>query len=191
MTLKAWSAFCRAQRRYGDALCLISELPRLNRFRARYQFARRMTAVVADGYTDRTLRGYAAGLRVQLAANAAELLEPIVGRKFVDWQIVDVKLASELRDILTPLIDSDMETFHSPTLRDELKIFQTQPSNIRVAATAIRILFAHGSFTPTGTGALNRRGVVALHQLADGVLNACEQHFERWFEERMQWVETA
>jgi hypothetical protein len=52
--------------------------------------------------------------------------------------------------------------------------------DVRVAATALRVMVAHGSFTPTGTDALTKTGADALQRLSDVLLQQCEQRFASW-----------
>jgi hypothetical protein len=191
MTLKSWGTFCRAHGRYGDVLCSSSDRARLNRFRARYVFARRLTGISATGYSEHAQRGYCAGLRVQLAANAAEVIGHVVGEDFKRWNLDEPDLAGALRNNLKTVSDASDTLFDREELRELLRDFIAGRNDVRVAATAVRILFAHGTFTPSVTKAMTRRGAEAFHRLADVVLDGSEQRFVNWFGERMQRVEAA
>ena len=53
--------------------------------------------------------------------------------------------------------------------------------DIRIPATALRVMVAHGSFTPTGTKA----GAEALQRLSDVLLHECERRFGAWLHEML------
>lgn len=56
----------------------------------------------------------------------------------------------------------------------------TGDDDVRVAATALRVMVTHGSSTPTGTDALTKTGTEALQRLSDALLQQCEQRFASW-----------
>ena len=51
---------------------------------------------------------------------------------------------------------------------------------VRIPATALRVMVAHGSFTPTGTGSLTKASSKALQRLSDVLLQECERRFGAW-----------
>ncbi len=52
--------------------------------------------------------------------------------------------------------------------------------DVRIPATALRVMVAHGSFTPTGTDSLTKAGADALQRLSDVLLKECERRFGAW-----------
>jgi hypothetical protein len=52
--------------------------------------------------------------------------------------------------------------------------------DVRIPATALRVMVAHGSFTPTGTDSMTKAGAEALQRLSDVLLQECEQRFAHW-----------
>jgi hypothetical protein len=54
--------------------------------------------------------------------------------------------------------------------------------NVRVMATALRHLVAHGHFAPAGKLSLNNASALAVEKLCDDLLRATEKRFVAWFE---------
>lgn len=48
-------------------------------------------------------------------------------------------------------------------------MFMGGESDIRIAATALRVMVAHGSFAPTGGDSLAKAGADALERLSDAL----------------------
>ena len=69
-----WKHFCAICRADDESFCSPETRATLNRFYARYQLALKFEAVHAQGYSERAMRGYTAGLRLLVAYSAAELL---------------------------------------------------------------------------------------------------------------------
>lgn len=63
--------------------------------------------------------------------------------------------------------------------------------NVRVPATALRVMFAHGSFTPTGTDSMTESGTSAVDALSDVLLAQCVQRFNAWLDDRLTSVSPA
>ena len=65
------------------------------------------------------------------------------------------------------------------------QLFMDGDIDIRIPATALRVMVAHGSFTPTGTDSLTKAGAEALQRLSDVLLHECERRFGAWLHEML------
>jgi hypothetical protein len=142
-------------------------------------------AVHVHGYSKKALRGYAAGLRLLAAYSAAELLGESIAEKITSWKIPNPTLATALRRLLLRPAKDSSGLFSQEGLRKKLQLFMDGESDVRIAATALRVMVAHGTFTPTGTDSLTKAGADALQRLSDALLKECERRFEVWLQERL------
>lgn len=131
--------------------------------------------------SEKLIRGYTTGLRLLLCYSAAESLGEAIGEKVTTWVITDESLLFPLRRLATPLPDrSDVLHKH---VREQVTAFVSQEhDNIRVIATALRHLMAHGHFTPTGAGAMTKAGSDAIENLSTHLITETERRFVAWFE---------
>jgi hypothetical protein len=183
--LVGWKLFCAACREGKDGFCPAATRRQLNRFYARYRLAAHFEAVHAHGYSEKALRGYTAGLRLLAAYSAAELLGEAIGSNVTSWKIPDSALAAALRRLLLrPSVDSN-GLFAQKGLREKLQLFMDEDIDVRIPATALRVMVAHGSFTPTGTDSLTKAGAEALQRLSDVLLQECERRFGAWLHEKL------
>ena len=178
--LRGWKHFCATCRADGGSFCSPETRTIFNRFYARYRLAAHFEAVHAHGYSEKALRGYTAGLRLLAAYSAAELLGEATNEKVAGWEIKDPKLAVALRKSLARANGNASGVFSDARLKQRLDRFMAGDDDVRVAATALRVMVAHGSFTPTGTDALTKTGADALQRLSDVLLQQCEQRFASW-----------
>lgn len=183
--LVGWKLFCANCREGEDGFCPAATRRQLNRFYARYRLAAHFEAVHAHGYSEKALRGYTAGLRLLAAYSAAELLGEAIADKITSWEIPDSALAAALRKaLLRPFADAN-GLFAQEGLRKKLQLFMGGDIDVRIPATALRVMVAHGSFTPTGTDSLTKAGAEALQRLSDVLLQECEQRFARWLHDNL------
>jgi hypothetical protein len=124
----------------------------------------------------------AAGLRLMAAYSAAELLGEAIADKITSWEIPDHSLATALRRVLLRPATNSSDLFSQKGLRKKLQLFMNGESDVRIAATALRVMVAHGTFTPTGTDSLTKAGADALQRLSDALLKECEQRFGAWLQ---------
>ncbi len=183
--LIGWKQFCATCRADGDSFCTPETRAIFNRFSARYRLALKFEAVHAHGCSERAMRGYTAGLRLLVAYSAAELLGEATDQKVVGWEIKAPKLAVALRKSLSRATGNQNGVFSDARLKRRLDQFIAGDDDVRVAATALRVMVAHGSFTPTGTDALAKAGAEALQRLSDVLLQQCEQRFASWLHEML------
>jgi hypothetical protein len=178
--LADWKLFCAMCREEKSLFCSADTRKKLNRFYARYRLAANFESVHLRGYSDNAQRGYAAGLRLLAAYSAAELLGEALGVNVKFWNILDPSLAKALRKNLGRAHSGAEALFSQTELREKLQIFMNGDDNVRVAATALRVMVAHGSFTPTGVESLTKRGANALQKLSNALLQNCEWRFHGW-----------
>lgn len=178
--LFGWKQFCANCRTQGDSFCSPETRATFNRFYARYRLALKFEAVHAHGYSEKALRGYTAGVRLMTAYSAAELLGQATEDKVTGWEIKDPKLALALRKSLSRANGNTHGIFSDERLKKRLDQFMLGDDDVRVAATALRVMVAHGSFTPTGVDALTKTGAEALQRLSDVLLQECERRFDAW-----------
>jgi len=184
--LVGWKQFCATCRADGDGFCTPETRAIFNRFYARYRLALKFEAVHAHGYSEKALRGYAAGLRLLAAYSAAELLGETIAEKTTSWEIPDPSLAAALRRALSRPDNDPSSFFSKDGLKKQLRLFMNEESDdVRIAATALRVMVAHGTFTPTGTDSLTKTGAEALQRLSDALLKECERRFGAWLQERL------
>ena len=90
-----------------------------------------------------------------------------------------------LRKSLSRANGSQNGVFSDARLKRRLDQFMTSDDDVRVAATALRVMVAHGRFTPTGTDSLTMAGAEALQQLSVVLLLECERRFGGWLHEML------
>ena len=97
---------------------------------------------------------------------------------WTQWEIIESHLALSLRRILNRAGASKDTLFSKEQLKNRLEDFlKGTTDNVRIAATALRVMVAHGSFTPSGTDSLTVKGSQAISQLTDLMLKTAEKHF--------------
>lgn len=183
--LVGWKLFCATCREGEDRLCPVPTRRQLNRFYARHRLAAHFEAVHAHGNSEKALRGYTAGLRLLAAYSAAELLGEAIGSKVTSWKIPDPALATALRRVLLRPSADSIGLFAQEGLRKKLQLFMGRDTDVRIAATALRVMVAHGSFTPTGTDYLTKAGAETLQRLSDVLLRESERRFGAWLHEKL------
>jgi hypothetical protein len=175
--LPYWKEFCdikRANKAFIDS----DKLSKLNRFRARHRLATKLTGIHAEGISEQTLRGYTAGLKLMLAYSAAEILGSALDKPVTQWEIKESQLALSLRNVLNRAGTSRDILFSKGQLKSRLENFlEERTDDVRIAATALRVMVAHGSFTPSGTDSLTIKGAQIVFQLANLILKTAEEHF--------------
>lgn len=162
---------------------IVSEqtLARLYRSHARLRVARRFSGMDIRHASEALVRGYDAGMGLFLTYSGAEALGDVVDRHVTAWVIRDAELAAPLRKMALPLVDRD--DVIKPKLRRELLAFcDGEHDNVRVVATALRHLVAHGDFSPTGLKAMSKTGANAIGTLAGHLRDECGRQFRGWSE---------
>jgi hypothetical protein len=160
----------------------------LMRFVYRYRLTKSFSEFVAEGI-GKTLKGYNAIFKVFLAYKAYEqLLKGASGLRVYELgslknnHVVDVQLASRLR-MNEKLINSLIEYSTDSRLIYQLAAFRNaQSEDIICVIYAIRNVFAHGDLTSTSIGLALKNQRTTLLDLADLLLNYCDDNFTKCVE---------
>ena len=156
-------------------------LNKLYRARARHKVARNFLGLRIHNGTAELVRGYSVGLRLCLSYSAAEAMGEAVGNHVTAWEVHDQSLNAPLRRIAKPL--PERHDVLSKKVRASVAAYVThEHDNVRVVATALRHLVAHGNFTATGAGLMTKTGANAVNRLADLPLSESERRFAAWHE---------
>jgi hypothetical protein len=160
----------------------------LTRFVYRYRLAKSFTEIIADDI-GRTIKGYNAILKVFLTYTAYEQLLKgayglrVFGLDSVDRnRIEDAQLAEKLRKN-KQLINFLIEYSTDSILIAQLVSFRKNSNNdVVCVAYAIRNVFAHGELTATPIGVALKTERTTLLELADFLLNYCDDIFTKCVE---------
>ena len=160
----------------------------LARFDYRYRLAKSFTEIIAKDI-GRTIKGYNAILKVFLTYTAYEQLLKasnglrVYGLDSIDRnRIADIELAERLRNN-KQLIDFLIEYSTDSILIGQLVAFRKNKNNdIVCVAYAIRNVFAHGELTATPIGIALKTERTTLIDLADFLLNYCNDIFTKCVE---------
>jgi hypothetical protein len=160
----------------------------LTRFVFRYRLAKSFNGINAEGI-GRTLEGYNSVVKLFLTYTAYEqLLRASIGLNVFGIlsieknNIVDIRLADKLRKN-SKLIDFLVEHSIEGTLLSKLISFRKNTNNdVVCVAYAIRNIFAHGELTATAIGTSIKSERDALYDLADVLLNYCDENFTKCIE---------
>ena len=160
----------------------------LTRFVFRYRLAKSFEGMSAKGI-GRTLEGYNAVVKLFLTYTAYEQLLRasgglnVVGILSIDRNtIIDARLAERLRKNCK-LIDFLVEHSTDGTLLSKLISFRKNSNNdVVCVAYAIRNIFAHGELTATAIGTSLKSERETLYDLADVLLNYCNENFTKCVE---------
>lgn len=152
----------------------------LNRFTYRYRMARAFVGINAPDIGERTVRGYAVGMKlllaysafdeIRLTRNAFPKLRPNRGEY---TKIIHKNLANKLRqnEELEKLL-SIATAVKNPSLKNDIELFfQNQNDDVMCIATGLRNTFAHGVFTAAGAGLTTKRRQKQVDELANAVLD--------------------
>jgi hypothetical protein len=151
----------------------------LNRFIYRYRIARAFQGINAPDIGERTVRGYAAGMKLLLAYSAFDeiratrdaipKLRPPEGAhaKGIDAELADkLRGNAELQKLL------NIPNVKNATVKKKLiAFFENKSDDVMCIATALRNTFAHGTFTAAGAGLTTKRNQKHIDDLANVVLN--------------------
>lgn len=160
----------------------------LARFVYRYRLAKSFREIIANEI-GRTLKGYNAILKVFLTYTAYEqLLKGAYGLRVFGLNSIDknrienIQLATRIRNN-KQLIDFLIEYSTDSILIGQLVAFRKNMNNdIVCVAYAIRNVFAHGELTATPIGVSLKKERTTLIDLADFLLNYCDDIFTKCVE---------
>ena len=152
----------------------------LNRFTYRYRMARAFVGLNAPDIGERTVRGYAVGMKLLLAYSAFDEIR-LTRNAFLKLRlnrgeytkIVHTNLANKLRqnEELQKLL-SIATAVKNPSLKKDIELFfQNNNDDVMCIATGLRNAFAHGVFTAAGAGLTTKRKQKQIDELANAVLD--------------------
>ncbi|HQR86490.1 MAG: hypothetical protein B7Y59_03935 [Burkholderiales bacterium 35-55-47] len=192
---KRWADFVK------DEKTTINRAPSSFRFIARFRLASKFDGVKADGYGEKTLRGYDALLKVFLAYTAFEsLIEAIdenraIGNKHlaVDFSIDkhnhsfdDFSISRKIwnnEKLLQILIDYADVSQRTSVQMEALMSFYLgviDGKHLHAVARQIRHLVAHGNLTAYGAESIRKENTDALGELAKLILDETYNLFEQY-----------
>jgi hypothetical protein len=166
----------------------------LNRFQYRYRMAKAFEGINAPDVGDRTVRGYAAGMKVLLAYGAFDEIRqvkndlPIRPLRGEYVKIFDEKLAGKLRKNLElqRMLDIPSAVSNAALKRDIKSFFNAENNDVMCIATGLRNAFAHGVFTAAGAGLTTKKRQLEINELAnclldktDSIAMECVEQLER------------
>lgn len=168
---KFWGEFVREKK--------IEGCENLTPFFYRFAFASGFKKMEVDGYSDRTLKGYNALFKVQLAFSAYDSL--LIGGKSIkhrvklksslyDYSLQNKRLARSLRlnkELMKILIEKT-----KGSLSEKIKKFSEEKSDdVLPIAAAIRHLVAHGKITATSVDLLLVKNWKQIDKLSITILD--------------------
>lgn len=154
---------------------------RLYRAHARLRVAKRFDGIRLRGLSNKLVKGYSAGVHLLLSYSAAESMGGAIGRHVTTWSMRNPEIIIPLRRISTELKEWPIGL--KDNVKKQLADFVLEKNdNIRVPATALRHLMAHGHFAPAGKIALDRRAVEAVETLSRDLIAETERRFAVWFQ---------
>jgi hypothetical protein len=166
----------------------------LNRFQYRYRMARAFEGINAPDVGDRTVKGYAAGMKVLLAYGAFDEIRqvkndlPIRPLRGEYVKIFDEKLAGKLRENLElqRMLEIPGAVSNAALKRDVKSFFNSENDDVMCIATGLRNAFAHGVFTAAGAGLTTKKRQLEINELAnclldrtDSIAMECVEQLER------------
>lgn len=153
----------------------------LNIAHARLRIAKKFKDVRIHHVSPTLARGYSAGVRLLLSYSAAETMGKAIGPHVTEWRIIDADILPVLRRMGSHLREWDYVL--DDTVRKRIDEFvRGEGDNVRVMATALRHLIAHGHFAPAGKLSLNKASTQAVEKLSQDLWEATERRFVAWFE---------
>lgn len=181
--LKNLGKFCKTIRQKPKCFDYKTKL-RLNIFHTRYRLARNFIKIEATGFTEKTLRGYSTSIKLIIAYSAAEILAKVTDKNGIkSWNIAGKSIEKEMRNILNKPHERMDVIFILGKFRNKLDTFiKGKSNNLMIAANAIRIMEAHGIFTPFGTNTITKKNIQALEKLSELILEKAEQKYNVWMD---------
>lgn len=156
----------------------------LNRFTYRYRVARAFIGINAPEIGERTVRGYAVGMKLLLAYSAFDeirtvrnLLPKIKPPKGSYTKIISKVLANKLRENeeLNHLLKISSAVNNKNLVEQVSLFFENKNDDVMCIATGLRNTFAHGVFTAAGAGLTTKRKQKIIDELANAVLDMTDE----------------
>jgi len=164
----------------------------INEFANRVRLARSFLGLNLEGYTDETVAGYNAFLKIFLTHSAFERFLKIFG---VDIDQVGRMFTSEAGVIIGELIELDqtrrLYEYLYPRLNAKLQIkleqiYAGDESNIAYLSASIRHIFAHGHLTAHANGIRSNSMNRWCNHLSDYLIEIMDSEFSKKINEYQQ-----
>lgn len=152
----------------------------LNRFTYRYRIARAFVGINAPDIGERTVRGYAIGMKLLLAYSAFDEIRMVRNSipkikppKGSYTKILHKALADKLRENeeLQKLLKISTAVNNKNLVEQVDLFFENENDDVMCVATGLRNTFAHGVFTAAGAGLTTKRKQKIIDELANAVLD--------------------
>lgn len=151
----------------------------LNRFQYRYRMARAFVGINAPDVGDRTVRGYAAGMKILLAYGAFDEIRLVKNSLSIRppkgeyTKIFDEKLASKIRknSDLKQMLEIPSAVSNAALKRQIANFFNGESDDVMCVVTGLRNAFAHGVFTAAGAGLTTKKRQLEIDELANCLLD--------------------
>jgi len=156
----------------------------LNRFTYRYRIARAFVGINAPDIGERTIRGYAVGMKLLLAYSAFDEIRavrnsiPKIKPPKGSYTKIESKfLANKLRENseLPKLLKISTAVNNKNLVEQVSSFFENRNDDVMCIATALRNTFAHGVFTAAGAGLTTKSKQKIVDELANKVLNMTDE----------------
>ncbi len=188
-SIKKWGKYLRLESRFNLNVGLRTD--GLRQFFARYVLAKGFKGLKITDISPRTLRGYDAMFKVQIAYSAFDaLLEGValfshrsdLEYKRFKHKIINPELANSIRANNENLILVSISHANSTFARQLESVYSARSDNVMHIASAIRHLSAHGLLTVNGARLDLAKNVKDLNILADLVIKYTDDLFTEFVE---------
>lgn len=156
-----------------------SLIPTLNRFQYRYRMARAFEGINAPDVGERTVKGYAAGMKILLAYGAFDEIRLVKNSLSIRppkgeyTKIFDKNLASKIRKNLDlkQMLEIQSAVKNASLKREIASFFNGENDDVMCIITGLRNAFAHGVFTAAGAGLTTKKRQLEIDELANCLLD--------------------
>jgi hypothetical protein len=184
VSVKGWSLYdVRATNAGRTGIFNVASV--VNRFHARYKFARSFKAIQLDGYSDATVNGYSALMRASLHWTAFELFKQALHikdtRDLIDLYPFDDHLAT-IRGCISnkPFFNVVRGHLLDPKQKSQIESFADGAKiSPLILGKALRHIFLHGSLTPNAGGSIPSEVVVICEELCKYMVEVMDGEFQK------------
>jgi hypothetical protein len=151
----------------------------LNRFQYRYRMARAFEGINAPDVGERTVKGYAAGMKILLAYGAFDEIRLVKNSLSIRppkgeyTKIFDERLADKLRKNieLKEMLGIPSAVSNLALKRQIEAFFNDENNDVMCIITGLRNAFAHGVFTAAGAGLTTKKRQLEIDELTNCLLD--------------------
>lgn len=151
----------------------------LNRFQYRYRMARAFEGINAPDVGERTVKGYAAGMKILLAYGAFDEIRLVKNSLSIRppkgeyTKVFDAKLANKIRKNLDlkQMLEIQSAVKNASLKKQIASFFNSENDDVMCIITGVRNAFAHGVFTAAGAGLTTKKRQLEMDELANCLLD--------------------